>query len=544
MIKQIRTKIASWLSPRQTESQPTSTTRVIIHNRTLPGTGYGSGPKSPHGMSRPSASINIHDHSTIRQRARDMMYDSMECRALVESQVDTNAGDGLRPKSVPIVSLLGITPEEGEAWGEKADEIYDLWAKSKKSHRCRVNNFYQNTRLYEFFKQRDNDIFVRLFYDRDKDQTNPLSIDFIDPNQIRGFGYTSTYANSAYDDGIIRDSKGREIGYKIWTFDSITGKYIESTIPAKGEKSGRFFMIHGFNPEYAGQGRGYSKLTHLLQELENLTDYKFSVLQKAINQSSFIGVTENDQQDASQPLEGRVAGPRSEYGVSPDAADDNGDGTSADPIVNWDANPEATIRQPGSIMIGNLRRGDKMKYLQDTSPGPNYETFCNNVFSYIAASEGTSIEFVRKIFSQNFSATRGILILIWRRATIERNDTASDFLDPIREMLLSEEIAAGRLQAPGWSDPIMRAAWLNCEWAGFPMPNIDPQKSAAADQLYMQMGAQTPDDVARNFNGSSGKANRIKNKRQFAELPVYPFPQAPIVVTPDNQDGNNQNNTG
>lgn len=521
MLTKLKNKIADWLGV----SSPGERAIKFIQNRMNTGSGYGSGNKFPAGLSRTSLSINVHDHLKIRQQARDMMYDSMECRALVNSQVDTIVDAGLRPKSVPIASILGISEEEAEAWGEKADELFDLWAKSKKSHRSRINNFYQNTRLYEFFKHRDNDIFVRFFYGRDKDQTNPLQIEFLEPNQINGSGYTSSYMNIPGDDGIIRDQNNREIGYKVWNYVFENGQYKNkmTTIPAKGEKSGRTFMTHGYNPEYAGQGRGYSKLAHLLQDLEGLTNYKVSVLQKAINQSGFIGVIENEEQDASQPLEGRVAGPRSEYGVSPKAEDDTGGGESYDPVINWDSQAEATIRQPGSNLVGNLRRGDKWKNLQDTSPGPNFEAFCDSIFSYISASTGDAIEVVKKKFGNNYSASRGTLILVWRHAVIERNETAADFLDPVREMFLSEEIGAGRIQAPGWSDPLMRAAWLNCEWAGSPMPNIDPAKSAKADLDYLAMCAQTPDDVARNFNGSSGKANRIKNTRQFEELPEFPL---------------------
>jgi hypothetical protein len=68
------------------------------------------------------------------------------------------------------------------------------------------------------------------------------------------------------------------------------------------------------------------------------------------------------------------------------------------------------------------------------------------------------------------------------------------------------------------------------------MPNIDPMKSAAADRAYVELGAQTLDDVARNYNGSSGKANRIKNARQFEELPPAPWNAAPAVdVEPEKE---------
>jgi lambda family phage portal protein len=534
MIKKIKDIIRRWTGPAD---KPEPQQLRAAANRQVGIGGFGQGAKFPAGMSRSSISSIIHDHFTIRQNARDAMYDSMEGRSLVESQVDTIVDAGLMLKPVPIASMLGITEETAEAWAEETAQAFHLWAQSKKSHRARINNFYQNQRLYGLFQQRDNDMFVRFFYGRDKDQINPLQLEFIDPNQINGQGYTSTYANVFGEDGIIRDSNGRETAYKVWNYDGQTGAYSEQTVPARGEKSGRTMMTHGFNPEYAGQGRGYSRLAHVLQELENLTDYRLATLQKAIDQASIVFATENDIQDSSNPLEGRTTGPR-EYGVPPEDETSEGEVVLSDePVVNYTAMPEATLRQPG-VGVFNLRRGDKFKSIQETSPSASFDSFCNAVFSNIAASEGTSIEVVLKKFNNNYSASRATLILCWRSAVIWRNEMAADFLDPVYEAWLSEEIAAGRIQAPGFSDPRLRAAWLNCEWAGSMMPNIDPLKSIQADKEAASVCATTLDDIAKNWNGSSGKANRAKNARQFQELPPVPWPQAPIQVSPDNSNDN------
>jgi lambda family phage portal protein len=483
---------------------------------------YGSGSKFPGGIVRGDR-INYHDHYAIRQKARDEMYDSLECRALVTSKVDTIIDEGAMIKPAPLAGMLGIPPEQAELWAEDVSERFHLWAKSKKSHRSRINNFYQNQRLYQLFSERDNDIFVRFYYGRDKDLINQLQIEFVDPNQIRGNSYTSSFCNYPVKDGIIRDDSGKEIGFKIWYIGK-EEKYKNIDIPARGAKSGRIFMIHGYKPEYAGQGRGLSGLYHLLQELEDLTSFKISVLQKAINQSSIIGAIENEEQDASQPLEGRVAGPQKEYGISP-VTEEIPD-TTEEPIINWDTTPEATIRQPGSMLIGNLKRGDKIKYLQDTSPSAQFEMYFSSIMDSICASTGWSREVVLNKFSNNYSASRAILIRIWRKARIELGEIKSDFIDYVYEMWLSEEIAAGRISAPGWSDMELRQAWLNFELHGSPMPNIDPLKLINADKIAVELSAKTLDDVARETNGSSGKANRLKNARQFEELPEAPWNNA------------------
>jgi lambda family phage portal protein len=505
---------------------------------------YGNGSKYESGMSS-SRLVVLHNHQALRQSARDMMYDSPECRALVTSAVDNIVDVGMKLKPVPVPEILKLSPEFLEQWSEDVALRFHMWANSKKSDRSRTNTYYQNQRLYQLFKQRDGDIFVRLYYNREKDLFNPLQIEFIDPNQIRGAEFTSTYMQTGIDDGITRDSSGREIGYKIWNYNSQTGAYSETTIPAVGEKSGRIFMLHGYNPEYAGQGRGYSPLSHILQEFEKITDFRISTIQKAINQASFIGAIENEEKDPSNPLAGRVAGPIREYGSYPTPASDaqNVTDASTTPIINWDAMPEATITQPGSVLIGNLRRGDKIKYLQDTSPSQNFDTFIGSFFASIAASTGWSIETVLKKFNANYSASRATLILCWRVANIQRLEQNSDFDNPIYEMWLSEEIAAGRIQAPGFSDPLLREAWLNCEWAGIPMPSIDPLKNMQAAKLAVELGAETLDDVARENNGSSGKANRAKLARQFEELPEPSWGWVPGKQINNNmpEDGDSDN---
>lgn len=497
---------------------------------------YGSGSKFPSGMSA-SKYVTLHNHTALRQASREMMHDSVDMRALVTSVVDTVVDSGMRLKPTPIAEIIGITPEEAETWAEDISQKFHLWASSKQSHRSRINTYYQNQRFFQLQKQRDGEVFIRLYYGREKDTFSPLQIDFIDPNQIRGFGLTSTWYNPQTDDGIVRDGAGREIGYKIYNFNTITGEYSETTIPAVGEKSGRIFMMHSYNPEYPGQGRGYPPLTHALQEFEQLTDFKIATVQKAIQQASIVMAVMNDKKDPSNPMIGRVAGPMPTYGQPPqDSTQDSGDETQ--PVINYTAMPEATFTQPG-VGVFNLTEGDRLEYLKDTSPSPQFDVFVNSFFGSIVASTGYSIETVLKRFNSNYSASRATLILCWRVANIERSEQNADFDNPIYEMWLSEEIAAGRVQAKGWSDPFIKSAWLCSEWAGSVMPNIDPQKSASADLSYVQMGAQTLDDVARNFNGSSGKANRIKLKRQWDELPEPKLPIAPIYKETDKSDDNN-----
>ena len=474
------------------------------------------GSKFKNGLSASGRTIYL-DHYNLRQNARDALQDSTQAKMVVDRYADTVVDTGLKVKPTPKHEILGITPEQAEKWADDVSSRFDMWAGSKKSDRAEINTFYQNQRMYHFFQQRDNDMFTRLMYSERSDLINPLQIKFIDPNQIRGYSSTNSYAQYNYDDGITRDGSGKETGYKIW-FYSPEGKYVEKTIPARGARSKRIMMIHGFNPEYAGQGRGYTRLAHVLQEFENLTDFKISHILKAIQQTIFSVFVKPGPDNPATNILDEVAGPLGEAAEAEGLQVDE-----AGNIVGFNKMPEATIDTPGSVGVFNLNKGEDFKPFEHTAPVDNYDSFVSSFFGHISASMGMPVEVALMKFEQNYSSSRAALLLFWRIAQIWRNEMKADFLDPIYESWMSEEIAGGRIQAPGWSDPLMRAAWLSAWWAGAPMPNIDPMKTMKSDMGYAEMGAQTIDDIAENFNGSSGKANLAKNSRQFADVPASPW---------------------
>lgn len=490
--------------------------------------GSSAGAKWPYGLSA-SGRGRVLNHLMLRRNARDAYHDTPQARALIERYADTVADSGLMLEAVPKFNILGISAEAAEAWAFDIEQRFDSWARAKFQNRSGVMNWYQSHRLYQIFQHRDNDIFVRLYYSGERSLLNPLQFEFIDPDQVQGHGFTTTFGPQVPGDGITRDEQGREKSYRVWFQNPAKpGHYDFRDINRVGPRSKRLFMLHGFVPEYAGQGRGYSKLSQAIQEFENLTDFSAAQIKKAINQSSIMMYTKpSPDNPASHPFEdvltNRGAGPTpSIYGSSPDP-DDTGTTVDADPIVSYSALPEVTLDTPGSVGVFNLKEGEDLKAFDQTAPSDSYEAFVNAFTSYLAAANSMPLEVLLMKFEKNFSASRASLILFWRVACIWREEMAADYLNPIYEMWLSEEIAAGRVLAPGWADPRLKAAWLNSRWIGSPMPNIDPSKTAVADKAYIEMGAQTLDRVSRNLNGSSGAANRAKLAKELSELPPVPW---------------------
>lgn len=513
--------------------------RFVIRDRS-------GGSKWPAGLSASGSPTAVHHH-TARQNARVAMRENVQARAIVERFADTVADNGLRLELAPKVELLGITREEASAWARDVEARFDLWAKSKRQHRSEVLTFYQSQNLYAHWQQRDGDIFVRLYYSPDKGLQNPLQFEFIDPDQIRGDAYTTTYGFQFRNDGIKRDARGREVSFTVWVRDE-KGQYNPVDIPARGEKSGRLFMLHGYRPEYAGQGRGFSRLSHAIQELENITDFSAAAIKKAINQSNIVGFVEpSKDEDASNPFEGMLtnqgAGPAAEqFGADPvpAAAAQNVTAESLQRVECYQV-PEATTDTPGSMFITNLTKGSTIKFMPNTAPGDSFDTFVDSFAGHLSASLSIPLEVVLMKFGQNYSASRATLLLFWRVCLIWRGEMASDYLDPVVEMWLSEEIAAGRVSAPGWTDPRLRAAWLNCNWIGPPPPDIDPSKTADARRKNIEIGVTNLEREARDHNGSSAAANLEKNRSLYENFPVAPWPPSTMPAPADgSQEGSDQ----
>lgn len=484
---------------------------------------YGStgGAKWPGGLSA-SGSINTLDHYTLRQNARNAYHDTPQINAIVERFADNVGYTGLKLECAPRINILGITLEEAEKWSVNVEESFDLWAKSKKQHRSETLTWYQLHRLYQIFQQRDNDIFIRLFYSKDRQLLNPLQWDIIDPNQVRGDAFTSTGGpfNAGFDDGIVRDARGREKAYKLWLFSDNSNSYELVELPAVGTRSGRRMMIHGFTPEYAMQTRGYTRLSKVLQEFQNLTDFSLSHIKNAINQSLIaMFVQPSKDKPAASPFTQNV----SERGVGPRIEEESLVSDPAYPYIKYNPINEAAFDTPGSVGVFNLQAGEELKTLQTNAPLQSYDRFVDSFLASLSSSMSMPLEVLQMKFNQNYSASRAALLMFWQVAMIWKNEMEADCLNPVYEMWLSEEIASGRIQAAGWSNPRMKAAWLNCVWIGAPMPNIDPQRTAKADQLYVEMGAQTLDQVARKNNGSDGRANRAKLKEEISELTKPPW---------------------
>lgn len=484
----------------------------------------GDGSKFKYGLSS-TGSTPIMDHTLLRLNSRSSYHDSMQVRSIVDRMADLIVGDGLRIESTPDAGALGMTEEEAEKWGESTANKFDAFMKSKRFSLSGDMTGYQSQRFTIVQQIRDGEYFARLHYNRSKSGENPLQVSYLDPIQIEGYPQTDTAGYYLTDSGIQYDKDGREVSYTVRVIDPVTREEKRVVLNRVGSRSGRQLVLHGYQREYAGQRRGLPKVGHILQDAELLSDFQLAHVKKAINESSIGGfIKPHKDHPASDGGLGDIAsGAASPYSYADNPVTGS---TSSDApgLISTDYSElnEVNLR-PGSLFVAGLQGGEDLKAFNGSTPAENYDSFVDSYMKSMCASVSMPHELVWMKFGDSFSASRAELVLAWHVVDIWQAEFASDYLLPIYEAWLSGEIAAGRISAPGWSDPRKRQAWLDCRWVGFPIPNIDPSKMADAEQKYVAMGATTLDRVARQYNGSSGKANRAKLAREFGELPQSPF---------------------
>ena len=476
------------------------------------------GSKYPFGIPDSGLGMQL-DHSLLRQNARAKYHETLPANALVNRYADHVVWTGLKVEPTPMASILGIDIEQAREWGRDVSQRFHLWANSKRSTRDEQMTLYQQMRLVEIYQQRDNDYFFRFHYSKDRTLQNPLQVQIIDPEQIQGDTLTSTHGPTEYSDGIKRDLAGKETGYSVQV-KKAKGQFDYVEVPARS-RTGRRIMGHGFFSEYAGQQRGYSLLSVVMQEIQNETDFTQSEIGRAIAQSQIMGFVKPGpnkpasavmdqfmQQVANNTVTGAPAG-----------------ATAAEESAALGVSPlyEATFTQPGRTIINTLDGAEEIIFPKTTSPSTGFAEFEEEVWTHIATARGMSPEVLRLKFGNNYSASRAALLLWWINVEIWRAELVADFLSEIYEAWLSEELAAGRISAPGWSDPRLRAAWLDAAWHSLPLPHIDPKKEADAIKGFLDMSLTNQEREAIAHNGSSAEHNIAINKKLFPETPHAPW---------------------
>lgn len=132
---------------------------------------------------------------------------------------------------------------------------------------------------------------------------------------------------------------------------------------------------------------------------------------------------------------------------------------------------------------------------------------------------------------------------------MRREWLADDFCRPLYAIWMSEAVARGRINAPGFfTDPSIRAAYLGSEWLGPSQGQLDPVKEITAEILACSEGFSTHEQSTIRLNGGQWDNNVEQLRRENEKLgggspdPHQAGGAQPMKGTPESDNSPRENN--
>jgi lambda family phage portal protein len=383
---------------------------------------------------RPGASANTDhqmDAATIRIRAR----------ALVQNV--PYIARGLGSLTANVIGT-GFTPRSLAKNAETIDQLWDDWTKVADAD-GRLDLYGIQAAAHRAMEQ-DGECLIRLRQRRPEDrlpvplQIQLLEIDWLDSSKNGKVG------GNIITNGIEYDSLGAVVAY--WLFDQHPGETNSlRTARSSSHAVPAASIIHLYNPERPGQGRGISRLAPVIARVRDLTVYE-------------------DAELARKNLETRLSVLAS------------GDPASMGNFGPDDTRTEDQIRKDGNL--GSLGGGNIVQVpsglnmtVVEPKAAPGYVEYVKQQLHIIAAGIGITYEMLTgDVREVNFSSARVALL------EFRRNAEQLQWLVIIPR--LCNPLWAAFIDAAELAGKIPRADYA-CDWSTPKWSYVNPVQDVAAD---------------------------------------------------------------
>ena len=474
--------------------------------------------------SSPNEDINWNNY-TLRQRGRMMYMSSPVATSAIKTNKTKVVGTGLTLKSTIDFKTLKMTPEAAKEWQRKTEAEFDLWARKKQNcDAIGMNNFYGLQQLSVVSWLMSGDVFA-LFQRRDPTPLNPYTLrihmkeaDLIStpftaiPAPVPGGrtdGINKSNGNRIYDGVEVDKKTGMVVAYWICNvhpnqrYRSPEDAVKWTRVKAYGTRTGLPNILHILDTERPDQYRGVTYLAPVIEPLLNISRYTQSELMAALIQSFFTAWIVTETNPSQIPI--------NEVGYGPDEDPDN------PPDSYASENPNEYEMGPGTMI--HLKQGEDVKFGEPHIPSTGFDTFVKVICKEIGAALEIPYDTRVKEYNASYSASRAALMEAWEAFRIRREWLVDMFCQPVYEMWLTEAVAIGRVNAPGFfTDPALREAWCKAQWLGPVQGQLDPTKEVKADILAVQHGFKTHEQATRESGGGDWNENMERLKQEMETL--------------------------
>lgn len=453
-----------------------------------------------------------YNNYTLRQRGRILTMSTPLAASAIKTNRTNIVGCGLQLKCTIDRTVLGWSQEQAEEWERHTENEFALWAENKNAcDATGINDWYAMQQLALSSWLTSGDVFGVL----KQAETTPLlpyslRVHLVEADRVStphtaagdlGMFLTDGVAangNRIYD-GVEVDDSGKIVAYYIrntYPFQITTVPTKWQRVEAYGPRTGLPNIVQIMESERPDQYRGVTYLAPVIEQLLQIRRYTESELTAAVIESFFTAFVTSEGDTTDIPF--------NEVGGGP------GDQRVADDENEYEMGP-------GQVNV--MKPGESVSFADPKRPANGFQSFVNAISEQIGAALEIPADLLRKAFNSSYSASRAALLEAWKAFKMKRDWFTSDFCRPIYAVWLSEAVARGRVNAPGFfSDPLVRAAYLSSEWIGPSQGQLDPVKEITAEILACSEGFSTHEQSTIKLNGGQWAANVDQLARENEKL--------------------------
>lgn len=484
---------------------------------------------SQHGASRSKKSLQgwitetggpdsdiVDNLELLRERSRDLYMGEGIARGALRTIRTNEIGPGLRLNAAIDAKFLGLTPEQQTEWEDRVEREFSLWAGTTACDAARRCTFGELQALARLSQLMSGDCFAVLPM-IDRGDRYDLRVQLLEADRIEDPPVKP--ANVDILGGVEVGSYGEPVAYyvankhpgdRLRNLRVVPDTHVR--LPAFGAKTGRRLVLHLMESERPGQRRGVPILAPVIEKLKQLSRYSEAELMAAVVSGFFTVAITSEAPD-------RMIGTT----IS--------DATDAAPPVD-----ASTYKLGNGTMFG-LAPGEKVESINPARPNAGFDPFVIAVCRQIGAGLGLPYELLVLHFTSSYSASRAALLEAWKHFSTGRTLHAQNFCQPVYEAWLTEAVARGYIDAPGFfTDPVARAAWCGAEWVGPAQGQLDPTKEVEAAAKRVAEGFSTRTKETRELTGGDfSDFNALRGREEEARRAVGLGAVAtpPTTPTPD-----------
>lgn len=465
----------------------------------------------------------IRDLPTLRARSRDQLRNTPVALGAINTSVSHVVGTGLTYTPAIDGKFLGLDDEQAEAWGADTQRRFKAWGESTDCDIARRLNFYGLQDLSFRSMLESGDILVLTPRIARTGASARLALQLIEADRVcnpRHAMDTRELIDGIQIDQVTGEALGAHVARQ-HPGDYLAGANEWDYVPMRGAGTGRRNLLHLFKPLRPGQVRGVPWIAPIIEPLKQLQRWTDAELNAAV-----------------------VSGLMATFiRMDPDAFDSLYDEEAKGEIVNRAGNWSGEMESGQAI---NLLPGEDVTSPAPGRPNPAFDPFWAAMVRSIGMALEMPFEVLTMHFQSSYSAARAALLMAWKGFRSRRDMLATYLCQPVFELWLADEVAEGRIMAPGFfGSDIVRAAWCAAIWTGDGPGSIDPAKEVAAAQKRVDLGISTKQAESILHDGVDWQTKHEQRVREInaekadgiyfppAGSPAMPPTAAPVVAPAD-----------